>query len=76
MKKMKIKEAIYLIKDCGLTICKVAKRLKLKRGTVMRIKNDPSNDPDRFIQKKTLVPKFQKLHQRARNVIAEKLNSS
>ena len=55
MKKMKIKEAIYLIKDCGLTICKVAKRLKLKWGTVMRIKNDASNDPDRFIQKKILV---------------------
>ena len=60
--KKKIKEAIYLVKKCSLPIGKVAHRLKLKRGTIQRIKNDNSTDPDRFIQRKTLVPKFHKLH--------------
>ena len=73
---MKIKEATYLIKDCGLTMHKVAKRLKLRLGTVRRIRNDPTSDPGQFIIRKAKVPKFHKLHQRARNLIALKLNSS
>ena len=73
---MVAKEARYLLNDAHLSLEKVSKRLRLKKSLLRRIRDSDDLDNGILIANRHHVPRFNKIHQRARELIDIMLDQS
>lgn len=76
LEKAKLAEAHYLMKHCGVPTQAVAKRLRLKRSFVLRVRRHGITDPEVAFTRRRLRERFHKIHEGARAVIKELLDTS
>ncbi len=57
------------MKDANVPMTKVSTRLKISKSYLRRILNNDDDDYNPFVDRRARVPRFHKIHQRARELI-------
>ena len=67
--KTKYEEAVFLMKECDVPMKRVAKRLRLNLRKVRLLRSIPFSHVEDALMRQVRRLQFQKLHERAREVI-------